>query len=167
MQMTMKLNLEKRLERVLDEAIELADLGDQRIPAHKIAERVFDSEIELVAELSRAWVIERFTWMISRRRRARWDQKWAHHQLVLPDPVFHGLPKTVFLRNGKRPNLDRCTLGETNDHLKLLRERFKNHPRVGQFEKVVELHQKWAAVQRNITWAEAKQREAESREAGG
>jgi hypothetical protein len=160
-----KLSLEKRIEHMLDEAIELADLGDRRVPAQKIAERIVDSETELVREAQRFWSIERLTWMISRRRRARWRNE-TPLQMVLPDPIFQGLPRTIFLRNGQRPRLDFCTVSETEDHLKLLRDRLKSHPRVQQMEAVVELHRKWAAIQRGISWSDAKRREAESREKG-
>jgi hypothetical protein len=156
--------LETRLEKTLDEAIELASIGDQYVSARKIAERIYATETEIVQEISRPLVIDRLTWMITRRRRARWDQKYSRNQMMLPDPIFQGLPKTVFLRNGARPRLMHTTLSQTEDHLKLLRERFKNDPRVRQFEAVVELHRKWTAIHRGITLAEAMKHEAEERE---
>jgi hypothetical protein len=161
---TLKPKLETRIELMLDEAIELASLGDQHIKARSIAERIYESEKDLMEEVSRLWVVERLTWMITRRRRARWDQELGRGQMMLPDPVFQGLPKTVFLRNGQRPRLMHTVLSETEDHLKLLRERFKNDPRVRQFEAVVELHRKWSAVQRGITLGEAMKHEAQERE---
>jgi hypothetical protein len=156
--------LEKRIEAALDEAIELAEIGSAHVPAHRLAQRIYETEVSLMEEASRAWVIERLTWMITRRRRARWDQKFPHLQMCLPDPVFQGLPKTVFLRNGERPKLLTTTLTQTEDHLKLLRERFKHDPRVRQFEAVVELHRKWAAIERGITLGDAMMREAKERE---
>ena len=164
MSITLKLKLEKRLDKVLDEAIELASIGDQYVAAHKIAARVYETETELMEEVSRTWVIERLTWVISRRRRARWDQRLGRGQMVLPDPIFQGLPKTIFLRNGKRPRLGGAILTETEDHLRLLRERFKNHPRVTQFEAVVDLHRKWATIERGISLEDAMRREAGERE---
>lgn len=160
----MELKIETRIENILDEAIELATIGDQFVKAQKIAERVYASEPDLMAEVSRLWVIERLTWIITRRRRARWDQKYSRNQMMLPDPIFQGLPKTVFLRNGERPKLMQTMLSQTEDHLKLLRERFKNDPRVRQFEAVVELLRKWTAVQRGITLEEAMRLEAQERE---
>ena len=164
MAVVLKATLEKRLEKALDEAIELADLGDEHIPAVKIAGRVFDSETDLIEEITRPWIVERLAWMISRRRRARWDRELGRGQMILPDPIFKGLPKTIFLRNGQRPRLMGSQLTQTEDHLKLLRERYENHPRVTQFEAVVELHRKWARVHRGISLQDAMRREAEERE---
>lgn len=158
-----KLNLDKRIEAMLDDAIELADLGDRHIPAIKIAERIVDEDTELLREAQRFWTIERLAWMIARRRKDRWRHQHPR-QMVLPDPVFQNLPKTIFLRNGQRPRLDYCTVSETEDHLKLLRDRLKNHPRVRQMEAVVEIHRKWAAAHRGICWLDAQRKEAESRE---
>lgn len=64
-------DLEKRVQKVLDDAIELADLGGRRIPAHEIAERVFENALELMEEVRRPWTLERLACMIARRRRAR------------------------------------------------------------------------------------------------
>ncbi len=160
----LKEKLETRIERTVDEAIELSSIGDQHVKAQKIAERIYETEPDLIAEVSRAWVLERLTWIITRRRRARWDQELGRGQMTLPDPVFQGLPKTVFLRNGERPRLMHTTLSQTEDHLKLLRERFKNDPRVRQFEAVVELHRKWSGIERGISLGDAMKREAEERE---
>ncbi|GAC1424738.1 MAG: hypothetical protein NVSMB64_32040 [Candidatus Velthaea sp.] len=160
---TLKPTLEKRMRQALDDAIELADLGDRRVPAAKIAESVFDRETELIEELSRPWITERLAWLIARRRKERWNAESPFGQMILGDPVFQGLPKTIFIRSGQRPILRDATLRETEDHLKLLRDRFKNNPRVKQFEAVVELHRKWAAVRRGISWSDAQRLEAEER----
>ena len=157
-----KIDLEKKVTKVIDEALELAYLGGRRPAAHKIAERVFDSEPKLMQEVFRLWAIERLTWMMNRRRRELWHDRLPE-QMVLPDPIFRDLPQSVFLHNGRRPKLDDCKLPEIRDHLRLLRERYSHHARIAQMEAVVELHEKWAAVSRNITWADAKRREAEER----
>lgn len=159
---TGKEKLDRKLARSIEDAIELAHIGKRHVPAHAIAARIYDSEPDLVAEVQRQWVIERLTWMITRKRRERYRDGFGS-QMVLPDPVFHGLPETVFLHNGKRPKLDNCRLPEIRDHLKLLRERFDHHPRVTQMEAVVELHRKWAATKPNITWGQAQRKEAEER----
>lgn len=161
MPITMKAPAAERLKRALADAIELADLGGQRVPAEKIAERLFNEEAELMTEISRPWIIERLTWMISRTRRTRLDA--ASPQMVLTDPVFQGLPKTIFLRNGKRPSIDACTRAQTLDHLRLLRERAESGARITQFEAVVELHEKWSRIQKGIKWGEVVRREAEER----
>jgi len=164
MPFTMKESLEKRLQRTLREAIELADIGDDLVPARTVAERVFDTETELMTEVARPWVLERLTWLISRLRRTLADQD-NPLQLCLPDPIFKGLPKTIFLRNGERPSLLGATLTQTEDHLRLLRKRFKTDWRVKQFEAVVDLHRKWASKFRGISLRDAFRREVQEREA--
>ncbi len=169
----MKPTLEKRLEKALREAIELADIGGRRPPAHKIAERVYEAEPDLVEEAEpdlveeskRPMILDRWTWMITRMRRDIWSEQRPSAQMILiDDPNFRHLPKAVFLRNGKRPKLERLALKESEEHLKLLRERFKVHPRVSQWEAIVELHRKWAIVKRGATLGEAMRLEAEERE---
>lgn len=167
MRAVMQMTLEKRVEKAIDEAIELADLGGQHIPASRIAERLFEGQTELMKEVSQSWIIERLAWMISRRRRASWNRAHPSGQMVLADPVFQGLPRTIFLRNGMRPALEQCIVSQTRDHLTLLRRRFNNSPRIVQFEALVEIHAKWAATRRNITWGDAMRLEAEERELEG
>ncbi len=157
-----RLELERRIGHTIDEALEFAHLGGGRIAADKLAMRVFDENPDLMREVQRAWSIERLTAMIRRRRRELLTN--AHpEQMVLDDPIFRDLPRSVFLRDGRRPRLDYCTVTEVEDHLKLLRQRLKNHARINQMEAVVELHHKWAAKYPGITWEKAQRREAEER----
>lgn len=154
--------LDRKIVRVVDEAIELADLGTIRFAAESVAQRIYDQEAELMEQVRYAWTIERLVLIIKRRRRER--KYHENFQLALPDPIFQDLPRRIFLRNGKRPKLDYCTVTETDDHLKLLRNRFPAHPRVVQMEAVVKLHRKWSERENGISWLETKQREISERE---
>ncbi len=90
----------------------------------------------------------------------------AHLQMVLPDPIFQGLPESIFLRNGRRPRLDHCTVSEVDDNIKLRRTRADNDPHLAQMEAVSRLMHEYSAENRGITWAEVKRREAAKRERG-
>lgn len=156
-------DLQQRVREAVREAIELAYLGRRHVPAPAIAARIFESEPELMKELAGPWLIERLTSMIQRERRDAWARRGSQSQMTLPDPVFYDLPTRVFLRDGRRPVLEDCRVRQTEDHLALLRQRLKDHPRVKQMEAVVELHRKWAHVEHGITWGDAMRREAEER----
>jgi hypothetical protein len=159
----MKVSAQKQLEKAISEAVELADLGGQLVPASEIASRLFDEERDLIAEVSRPWVIDRLTRLVYQHRRGRLRRRHPD-QLTLPDPVFEGLPRRIFLRDGHRPRLDDATLQQTEDHLRLLRNRQHDDPRVIQFERVVELHRKWSKIEHGIRWGAAMRREAEEQE---
>lgn len=154
------------INKVIDEAIELADLGSRGVPARAIAERIYDSEPDFAARMARDCVIERLAWLISRRRRARWNDSQAGAQMMLPDPIFQNLPRTVILRDGTRPALDSCTLQQVKDHIGVLRARYKQHPRITQMEAVFELMQRHAIAGKKVTWATAKQAETTARDKG-
>ena len=154
----------RNVEKVVDEAIELADLGERGITARAIAERIHDSEPGLVAQVSREWIVERLTWMVSRRRRSRWNEKFAGRQMMLPDPIFQNLPRTIILRNGQRPRLDTCDAKQVIDHLAALRARYGKHPRITQMEAVLKLMKSHATAGKRITWGEVKALESSARE---
>lgn len=158
----MVFTLQERLVKVIDEAIELADLGGRRLPASKIAKRVFDAEPDLVKELSPALVLERFTWLIIRRRRERISE-WHPDQMLLDDPIFRDLPKRIFVRNGERPRMKYVILADQKFRLAVLRERGKNSYEVRQQEAVVDLHSKWDRIVPRIEWGDVLKREAEER----
>ena len=159
-----KTDLEKRVVVILDEALELANLGGGRhVSVSQIAERVYDSEPGLMQEATRLWMIERLTWMLGRRRRARWNEKYPDNGTLLLPEIFNDLPKAVFLPDGRRPKLDLCKLSETEENLTLLRKRYRSHYRITQMEAVVDLMRTYNAVQRGITWGEVKRRVAEER----
>ena len=64
--MTVTKTQNRDLEITLETALLLAG-PETSIP--ELAERIYDSEPELVAQLQRAWMVERFTWLLYRRHR--------------------------------------------------------------------------------------------------
>ena len=159
-----KLELEKRLFLILDEAISMADLGQTPVPSQSIAERIFNEEPALMADLFHLWAVERLVWMIARRRRARHRERRPSLQLVLDDPVFKGLPETIYLRNGRRPKLDHCNTSQIEEYLKSLRERYLHHAKIAQMEAVLDKMRLYSGDERGITWGDVKRRLAEALE---
>lgn len=156
-------NMEKQIERRVDEAIELADLGASDVTARAIAEGIYDSEPELMEQLKRPWMVDRLLWMVSRKRRNRRRVQRGDDQLTLPG--FEGLPRSIFLPDGHRKSLDDANVTQVRAHLNMLRNRLKHHPKIEQMEAVLELMRKYSGEQPRITWAEVKRREFERREA--
>jgi uncharacterized repeat protein (TIGR03803 family) len=92
-------DLAERIERVIDDALELADLGGHTVPATKIAQRIYASESELMEEIRETWMLERLTWLLLRRRSHRWTE--AHHYTQLWLPEFPHEPKMIYMPNAR------------------------------------------------------------------
>lgn len=152
---------EAKIDQIVIDALELADLGGIRVTTRAIAERVYDSEPELMKEMQRPWMVDRLIWMISRKRRVRRAVHYDQAQMTLPG--FEGLPKAIFLPNGQRMPLDNATTANVRDHIKMLRARLKSIGKIQLFESVVELMSGYRTPM--ITWAEVKRRELAKREA--
>jgi hypothetical protein len=160
------MNLDVRVEKLLEEAIELADIGGITVTARSIAESLYDSQPELMAELHRPWVVDRLIWIIGRKRRSQWRRNpRPEGQLVLPG--FEGLPQTIFLRNGSRKLLDEAMATHVREHIKMLRARLKDSPKIKRMEAVLELMETYSAEEPRIKWAEVKKRELERLETDG
>lgn len=157
--MTINESVETRLNQILDDAIELADLGNRRVRGIAIARRIYADHASLIEELKEPWMLEKLTWHINRRRGERWRAKSPQMEL----PGFEDMPRMIFLRTGQRPRLDYSTATEIEDHIKLLRIRFNDAPRVKKMEAVLDLMRRYSAENRGITWAEVKQKEMERR----
>lgn len=156
-------NLEEKVRKTLEDALELAQIGGRKAKPSLVAESVYRSDPELVEAVKQQYILDRWSRLVGVLQRNHKYAQVAHLQLVLPDPIFQDLPQTIFLRNGTRPKLDYCSLDETQEHLEVLRERFKVHPRVAQMEALVAIHRKWAKKDTKLTWGEAKRREAADR----
>jgi len=74
------------------------------------------------------------------------------------------MPSMIFLRNGQRPKLEYATTSDIEDHVKLLRTRFHDSPRVKKMEAVLELMRGHTSQNRGITWGEVKRKELERRD---
>jgi hypothetical protein len=155
---------QQQIDKLIDEAIELADIGGIRVSHWAIAERLYDSEAALMKEIERTWILERLVWIISRKRRNRYLTRQADEmptiyssQLVLPG--FEGLPRTIFLKNGKRHRLDFATAPQVNEHIAMLKARMDRSPKIARFEAVLKVMRKYTGQQPDITWAEVKAKE--------
>lgn len=156
-------NMEKQIEKLLNEAIELADLGEAGISSRSIGERIYDSEPELMEQLKPFWMVDRLVWLISRKRRARKRLQRGNAQLVLPG--FYGLPQAIFLPDGQRKPLDDANVTQVREHIKMLRARLKPNSRIQLMEAVLKLMQRYSPQHPRITWGEVKKLEFESRTA--
>jgi hypothetical protein len=155
-------SVEKRLDGILDAAIERAYNDHRGIKGAALAREIYGSEPELMEELKESWMVERLAWHINRKRTERWRENSS--QLVLPG--FEEMPLRIFLRNGERPRLDYATMSQIEDHVKLLRTRFTNSPRLKRMEAVLDLMRRYAAQKENfgITWSDVKKKELERRD---
>lgn len=158
----LSLDLEAKVSRCIDDALELADMGGRTVPTHQIAERIYEQEPSLMREVTQGWIIDRLIWMISRRRRDRWNAKHPWLQLRLPE--FPEEPKTVFLASGRRVKFDSCTVRDIEDHIRALKQRYAAGPRISNMERVAETMRPYAAVRRGVTWYEVKKQEIERRD---
>jgi hypothetical protein len=151
------------LKNELNEALQLDVYGNptnDSQPSSACAEWFYNSHPQLIEKLKRPWMIERLTNMIKNARRQGWPLlEMEKQQLNLPG--FEDLPRRIFLRNGARKLLDKATIGDVRQHLKMLRDRFKNHPKIKQMEAVLDLMHKYNAEKQRITWKQVKQRELE------
>lgn len=151
-----------RTEKVVSEAIELADVAGKFSSSRSIAERVFDSEPELMKELQRGWMVDRLYAMICKARHFQRYTKDTGRQLALPG--FASLPSRIMLPDGQRKRLDLARFVDVRAHIAMLRGRLKPSFRIELMEKVLELMQKYSSVQAGITWGEVKQREFKAQE---
>lgn len=152
-------SVENRLSQILDDAIDLAYLGEKRIEGLAIARHVFSSEPALMEELKEAWMVEKLAWYINRKRGERWRSKLPQINL----PGFEDMPRTIFLRSGERPRLEYATVGVIEDHVKMLRARLRDSPKVRKMEAVLALMRHYSCDRdhRDITWQDVKKRELE------
>lgn len=134
--------LKREVEITLETALMLAESG---VSIAKIAERVYDSEPALVDQLKRPLILERFVWLLNRRRQHTPSQK----QMLLPG--FPTLPQRITLKNGKRPFLMEANLS----HLKQFREVLlkRKGARLVIIEKLIEFMAPYAAQTPGITVA--------------
>ena len=156
-------DLGQRIQDVIKEALELADLGGARAPAVQIAQRIYASEPALMEEAGRIWILERLTWLILRRRSRQWTEPQDYVQLLLPE--FPNEPKMIWLPGGERERFNSCSVKQVDAHIKMLKARYAQGARVRRMEKVSELMHRYSLESPGITWFEVKQRELARRDA--
>ena len=154
--------VEKRLDEVLAEAMDAAYEAGRGVKGAKLAREIYLSQSELMEMLKEPWMVEWLAWQINRKRAERWRAESS--QLALPG--FEEMPLRIFLRNGQRPRLEFATMSQVEDHVKLLRTRFKNSPRLRKMEAVLDLMRRYAEDKDafGATWADVKRKELERRD---
>jgi hypothetical protein len=159
-----QINIHHQVDKVIADAIELADIGGIRVSNQAIAERIYDSELDLMRELQRPWMLDRLLWIISRKRRNRFmgqqaDDNPTDYSVQLVLPGFEGLPRTIFLKNGKRHRLDFATTQQVAEHIAMLKARMDESPKIARFEAVLKLMRKYSDAKPDIRWIEVKRAE--------
>ncbi len=135
--------LKRELELVLETAMMMADPG---VSLHTIAERVYDSEPALVEQIGRPLAIERFLWILKRRRAHTPSQ----NQMLLPG--LPNLPQRIRLKNGKRPFLMQSNVKQLKQFRQVLLKR--KGARLVIVEKLIDFMAPYAAKRSTITVAE-------------
>jgi hypothetical protein len=153
-------SLETWLSRILDERLESAEREGRDPGGLAIAREIYEGESDFIEEAKEAWMLQKLAWYANRKLGDRWRAKYPQTEL----PGFEGMDRTIFLRNGRRPRLDYCSAPEIEDHIKLLRSRFRDSPKLKRMEALLELMHRYTPEQRDITWIEVKRKELERRD---
>lgn len=133
---TMKAQLNREVEITLETALMLAP----DTPVSELARQIYTTEPGLVAQVQKEWVIERFIWMLHRRRQRIKNQD----QLILPG--FELLPRRITFIDGSRGRLRGATLKELLEFRKAL----INQPIALQNKLIARMDRKLAALDRLI-----------------
>lgn len=160
-----KISWTHRLEEVVDAAWAAEHEERQRnpnAPRHtgpELADRIRDSNPDLVKEMEWPCVRDRIVWVVKRRRGAWRDE----HQLTLPGI---DLPKTIPLRNGRRPHCYYCTAREMEQAIGVLRQQSRDRltPKIRSLERALEIMRPYAEEEPDITWSAVVRKELERRE---
>jgi hypothetical protein len=153
--------LAQQVEFELREALQLALLDPSylRLPPKSCAERFYDSHPDLMERLKRSWIVKRLAQTIKNGAKQGWAkldfETRGSAQLCLPG--FENLPKRIFLRNGARKLLDKSTVADIQQHLKMLRQRFATSSKIKKIEAVLDLMQKYTTLHPKITWEKVKE----------
>jgi hypothetical protein len=149
------------LRNELNEALQVDILNNpanENLPPSACAEQFYNSHPQLMEKLKRPWLVQRLTKMIKNGTHQGWPKLEFDSQMNLPG--FEDLPRRIFLRDGRRKLLDKATVGDIRQHIKMLRDRFLQRPKIKRMEAVLELMEKYSKIKPKITWREVKQRES-------
>lgn len=139
---------DRELEITLESALMLVAPG---ITTPDLAERIYNSEPELMKRLQKPWMIERLIWMLHRKRR----KIRPANQLSLPG--FERLPQRLKLPDGRFARLKQATLKQLRLHRQFLSKR--KDPRLAQLSALIDLVQPHAQKRPGITVFEVMQAE--------
>lgn len=148
--------LEVELEITLDAALTFAEPGT-KLPT--IAERVYQSEPALVEQLCHPWMVERFIWILRRKRRkiAAWQQ------FLLPG--FEQLPGRITIRDRHWRSLRFAKLEDLKQYRAVLQER--RDPRLVQLDKLIALVSLYKQRGASLTVLEVMEKEQAKLKATG
>lgn len=116
------------------------------VSINQLAERMCDSNPELLEEIKRPLAIERYTWMINRQR----QHIPSKDQLLFPG--FPTLPLRVTLKNGKWLFLVQANLEQLKQFRQVLLKR--KGTRLKIVERLIAVMEPYAAKRTNITVSE-------------
>jgi hypothetical protein len=146
--MTLTKALSRELDITLESALMLAEDGTP-IPA--LAERIYDAEPALVAQVQRPFVVERFTWMLYRR------QQRAASGNQLPLPGYESLPRRIELKDRKRGALRAAGLQELLQYRQILVVR--RDKRLEVLDRLIELMRAYAKPGKTMSVADVMAQE--------
>ncbi len=130
----------RELEIVLETALMLAAPGTS---VAAIANRIFDSERELMQQIQRPWILARLEWMLHRKK----HDLPAEGQLTLPGmPRF---PVRLTLKDGGRPAFMKSTFRQLKEYRGVLLKR--KSPRLRLVDRLLEIMRPYAKKDRKIT----------------
>jgi len=140
--------LSRELEITLDAALMLAEEGT---PIPVLAQRIYDSEPELIAEFRESWIVARLTWLLYRKQ----QNAAAGNQLLLPG--FEALPRRIELKGKKRGSLRGAGLEELLQYRRILVAR--RDKRLEPLDRLIELMRPYAKPGLSTTVADVMAKE--------
>ncbi len=152
---TLHATVKQELDITLETALMLAEPGTS-IPA--LADRLYDSEHELIEKIQRPWIVERLTWLLYRKQR----NIPAAGQLLLPG--FPNLPRRMTLKDGRRPFLMQGNMKQVQEFRDVLLRRKRST--LAAIEKLLILMAPYAKERPGITVVEVLTAERQKQERG-
>ena len=146
--------LQRELEITIESALMLAE-PDTTVPV--LAQRIYDSSPELMAQCEKYWALERIAWMLYRRKRRLLARR---NQLTLPG--FENLPRLLTMRDGTRKNIKAATLPELLEYREVMTK--NNRSKLEDLDRLISLVSKHSRRHPRITVMEAIEAEQEKQQ---
>jgi hypothetical protein len=150
-----RMEIEKAQE--LELALETALMMNPKTPIPILAERLYDSETDLVEFYRKPWMVDRFKWLLYRHKQRAaikaQSQEMPGYNLTLPGcEGIEKLPIRITLKNGKRPELRSSTLAELKQFRAVLLAR--RDARIKVLDCLIALVAEYATQNQKITVAD-------------
>lgn len=140
---TLSATLQQELEITLETALMLSEPG---VSVPILAERIYDSEFDLMDKLKRPWIVKGLKWLLYRKQK----RMPAEDQLTFEG--FPTLPRRMTLKNGRRPFLMQGNIMQLQEFREVLLRR--RGARLATIEKLIALMAPYAEERAGITVAE-------------